>query len=186
MKQIILADQTDFNGWRDAARGLIAANIAPPDVTWSVGQANDLFGEGTLPKADGSLAVPRAFIVLAQSVILSNDPARFSVLYNLLWRIARGEKHLLNIATDRTVHRATMLAKSVRRDIHKMRAFLRFTEVPGADASKYYAWFEPDHFIVSANAGFFQTAFCVNALVYSDALLFAAMGWKDFVRGWRR
>jgi DNA polymerase len=48
-----------------------------------------------------------------------------------------------------------MLAKSVRRDLHKMRAFVRFREIDG----EFVAWFEPDHHIVRANAGFFVRRF---------------------------
>ena len=160
MKQIVLPHETDFIGWRLAARGLLAQGVAPHDAVWSVGAASDLFGEPP-PSAqiDFTLTVPRGFITLATSVILHSDPARFALLYALLWRITRGEKHLLDIPTDPMVHRATMLAKSVRRDIHKMRAFLRFTEVGGDDKSRFYAWFEPDHYIVEANAGFFQRRF---------------------------
>ncbi|CAN5149080.1 UdgX family uracil-DNA binding protein [soil metagenome] len=47
------------------------------------------------------------------------------------------------------------LAKSVRRDIHKMRAFVRFREIDG----RFVAWFEPEHHIVRANAGFFMRRF---------------------------
>ena len=47
------------------------------------------------------------------------------------------------------------MAKEVRRDIHKMRAFVRFREVAGANEPRFVAWFEPDHHIVRANAAFF-------------------------------
>lgn len=47
------------------------------------------------------------------------------------------------------------MAKAVRRDIHKMRAFLRFRELDG----RFVAWFEPEHHIVRANAGFFVRRF---------------------------
>jgi len=53
----------------------------------------------------------------------------------------------------------------VRRDIHKMRAFVRFREVPvfdplgGGMHERFVAWFEPEHHIVRANAGFFVRRF---------------------------
>jgi DNA polymerase len=53
-----------------------------------------------------------------------------------------------------------MLAKAVRRDIHKMHAFLRFREVAGVESpSRFIAWFEPDHHIVRAAARFFVDRF---------------------------
>ena len=56
------------------------------------------------------------------------------------------------------MHRALELAKSVRRDSHKMKAFVRFRAVPGED-NAFVAWFEPDHFIVDRVAPFFMRRF---------------------------
>ncbi len=162
MKQVILAHEADFAGWRDSARHLLAESVAPQDASWAVGQATDLFGETMIPPlrpAGPGQPVPLAFVELAQSVVLANDPARFALLYGLLWRMTHGEPQLMKIPIDPMLHRAEALAKSVRRDIHKMRAFLRFTEVRGDDDTDYVAWFEPEHFIVDANAGFFQRRF---------------------------
>ena len=57
------------------------------------------------------------------------------------------------------MQRAQRLAQSVRRDTHKMRAFVRFREVPEPEGARYVAWFEPDHYIVEANADFFVRRF---------------------------
>ena len=51
------------------------------------------------------------------------------------------------------------LARTVRRDIHKMRAFVRFREVTDAEGPRFVAWFEPEHHIVRANARFFVDRF---------------------------
>ena len=52
------------------------------------------------------------------------------------------------------------LQKAVYRDIHKMRAFVRFREIPtDADRRRFAAWFEPEHRVVEANAGFFARRF---------------------------
>jgi DNA polymerase len=48
------------------------------------------------------------------------------------------------------------MAKAVRRDAHKMHAFVRFREIEGP---RHVAWFEPDHFIEEAEAGFFIRRF---------------------------
>jgi uracil-DNA glycosylase len=47
----------------------------------------------------------------------------------------------------------------VRRDLHKMHAFVRFREVEDGEGKRYVAWFEPDHHIVRATAGFFVRRF---------------------------
>ena len=66
---------------------------------------------------------------------------------------------MLEQPTDPEVSRASRLAQSVRRDTHKMRAFVRFREVGEDGATRYVAWFEPEHFIVEANAAFFVRRF---------------------------
>jgi DNA polymerase len=51
------------------------------------------------------------------------------------------------------------MAKAVRRDIHKMHAFVRFREVEDGEGPRFVAWFEPEHHIVRANGGFFVRRF---------------------------
>jgi DNA polymerase len=160
MQSVVLADEVDFAGWRDAARRLAVAGIAPQHVVWSVGAAGDLFasaGEAAAPAA--AFTVSRALLGLAETAIQANDPARFGLLYGLIWRAHRGENHVLEDAADPLVQRVQRLAQAVRRDTHKMRAFLRFRAVEGDDATRYVAWFEPAHFIVEANAAFFIRRF---------------------------
>ena len=98
--------------------------------------------------------MPRAFADLARSVVCHSDPERFALLYTLLWRL-QVQRMLIDDHADPLVRKCDELAKAVRRDIHKMRAFVRFRELDGA----YVAWFEPAHHIVRANAGFFVRRF---------------------------
>jgi DNA polymerase len=56
------------------------------------------------------------------------------------------------------VRRARQLEKAVRRDVHKMHAFVRFRAVPG-EADTFIAWYEPDHYIVDLAAPFFMRRF---------------------------
>src|SRR6185436_15105926 len=82
----------------------------------------------------------------------------FGLLYRLLWRLTR-DKSLLEVATDADVQKAEALAKAVRRDKHKMTAFVRFREVTSDAGSVWIAWFEPEHHIVEATAPFFMRRF---------------------------
>jgi len=54
-----------------------------------------------------------------------------------------------------------VMAKNVRREIHKMHAFVRFRKTGEDEAGRerFVAWFEPDHFIVEAGAPFFRKRF---------------------------
>src|SRR5947209_15755366 len=163
MHFISLQSETDFDGWRTAARALALNDIAPAEVTWSVrGNQPELFeaGEGISPleTPDGTFNVPARFVELAQTAILHRDPQRFAILYRLLWRL-RNNHDLLDVATDPDVAQVAGMARAVRRDEHKMHAFVRFREVGRERESHFVAWFEPEHHIVELAAPFFVRRF---------------------------
>lgn len=134
-----------------------------------------------------AVPVPPTFLTLCATVVLHADPNRFGLLYRLLWRMAH-EPGLRHDPLDPDRLQAEQMAKAVRRDIHKMRAFVRFRTVAdggpaGADAPLlatdtlpldglgdpaprgdglehlHVAWFEPLNHIVEANAPFFKRRF---------------------------
>ena len=177
---VVLAHEVDWGGWRDAARRLILDGVPPNDIVWSVREPDDLFASapnappGEPPK--GTFNVPRALVDLAQTVIQANEPARFTLLYTLLHRAHGGERHLLEQVTDPEVQRAQRLAQAVRRDTHKMRAFVRFREVAEPEGTRYVAWFEPDNYIVEANAQFFVRRFAT--MVWSILTPYRSAHWN--------
>ncbi len=176
MNSVVLAHEVDWSGWRAAARGLALRGVAPEDVVWSVRASDDLFAEPVAaPRASGTFSVPRALVELAETVIQARDPERFALLYRLIWRAQRGEKHLLELTTDPEVQRVQRLAQAVRRDTHKMRAFVRFREVPEPEGTRYVSWFEPDHYIVEANAPFFQRRFAT--MIWSILTPYRSVHW---------
>lgn len=161
MYRVALTAPDDFDGWRAAARRLAVAGVDPADVAWQVGeQSVDLFGDTPLPaeQPGAGFAVARAFVDLAEKAILHSEPARFALLYALLCRL-RGQPGLMEDKADPLLRRVDALAKAVRRDIHKMRAFVRFREMADEGGERFVAWFEPEHHIVRANAGFFVRRF---------------------------
>lgn len=167
MKRVTLDHPTDFDGWRTAARSAALAAVPPGQIVWRVGAeaAEDLFAtdeiaDAPLPAVDQpAFNVSRAFVDLAKELILHRDPARFSLMYRLLWRL-REAPHLLADASDPDVHLAHTMSKSIHRDIHKMHAFVRFKEIVAPDGeAAFIAWFEPDHYIVEATGPFFMRRF---------------------------
>ena len=155
MQTVILPDPDDFEAWRDAARRLVLNGVSPDHIIWQTSTFDDLFATNQpLPEIEGKITVPQAFLDLAKSAICHRDPERFALLYTLLWRL-QTHRTLISDHADPLMRRIDDLAKAVRRDIHKMRAFVRFREIDG----RYVAWFEPDHHIVRANAGFFVRRF---------------------------
>jgi uracil-DNA glycosylase len=162
MPHIALSCETDFEGWRAAARALALEAVEPDDVNWSVANSSEpeLFASSQLPvNADhAAFTVPAAFMELARSVVLHRHPERFALLYRLLWRM-RTNTGLLHVGTDRDVVRIRSLARDVHRDQHKMEAFVRFREFGNGPHSRFVAWFEPDHHIVEATSPFFAQRF---------------------------
>jgi uracil-DNA glycosylase family protein len=141
MHFITLGSETDFDGWRKAARALALNDVKPFDVTWRVmGDMPELF-EPTSPPMEpphGTFNVPAKFVELADIAILHRNPERFALLYRLLWRL-RHNHDLLDIATDPDMAEVTAMAKAVRRDEHKMHAFVRFREVGREQKSHFVA-----------------------------------------------
>lgn len=157
--RITLAAGADQDGFRRAVRRLLAADTPPDRVVWNAPAGSDLFGtdaEGDAPP----VMLPRALTDLITPVVCHRDPERYALLYQLIWRTRHGEAGLLANPADRLIHRLEMMRKAIRRDLHKMHAFVRFRETLAPDGiARYIAWFEPDHYIVEATAGFFVERF---------------------------
>ncbi|UTP40747.1 UdgX family uracil-DNA binding protein [Phenylobacterium sp. LH3H17] len=156
MRVARLASQTDFAGWRAAARSLRGAGVSPEAAVWTVDGEGDLFDEVVpLPATtEGGFTVPKGFMELAEPVILHRSPERFALLYRLLWRL-QSEPNLLHIASDPDVAAARDMAGAVSKAAHKMKAFVRFRKIEDAPEETYVAWFEPAHRVTEATAPFF-------------------------------
>jgi len=147
-----------FDDWREKARALLLSGTRPDDVAWTTEDAPGLFGEEPPPADSSALTVPRAFVDLARKAVLHRDPQRFALLYRILWRLQRN-RALLEDAADPDVARIGALAKAVRRDEHKMHAFVRFKEISSENGPRFIAWFEPQHHILHETADFFVRRF---------------------------
>ncbi len=154
-----------FAAWQKIARACLQKHIPPDEMVWEEALADQpplaLFGEREThyDEISSRFFVPREFLEVARLVSLHSDSARWALLYRLLWRITHGEAKLLEIFVDPDVALLREMHKSVRHDIHKMRAFVRFRKVTGSDSPWYVAWFEPQHHIVEHNSAFFVDRF---------------------------
>ena len=175
-----------FDDWRNKARELLLASTPPEAIIWQTNDTSNLFNTNfwtagahagmsasssiDVGQADPAMParapavqtkiifVPRAFIDLARKAILHSDDNRCALLYRVLWRLQRN-RALLEDAADRDIVQLNALARSVRRDEHKMHAFVRFKEIVGEYGPRYVAWFEPQHHIVQESAAFFVRRF---------------------------
>lgn len=168
---VVLAHPADVDGWRRQARALLAARVAPERVLWRLaGAEDDLFAVAAAPAdvpattaSDDRLAVPRRFLDLASQAVCHADAARFACLYKLLWRLGPGgEPALLADAADPLIRRVETMAAQVRRETHRMHAFVRFRRVTVAEAIIHLAWFEPAHHVLARAAPFFVARFAAH------------------------
>ncbi|MGE3929824.1 MAG: UdgX family uracil-DNA binding protein [Hyphomonadaceae bacterium] len=153
-----LASDAGFEQWRDRARHFLSTGVRPEQIVW-VGESGDLLAAPLPATLDPHpVTAPKAFIAIAEHAALHIDRQRFGVLYRVLWRL-QANKRLMEDAADADVARLNALAKAVRRDMHKMHAFVRFKEISEHDGARFIAWFEPQHHIVRASADFFVRRF---------------------------
>lgn len=166
-----LAHETDFDGWRKAARAFRLEGVEPSQARFLVGEGEQggLFDTPVSARSDtdaakrepeAAFAVPKAFVDLAQVVILHRSADRFDLLYRLLWRL-RDEPDLIKVVSDADVADAMDRAKNVSRASHKMKAFVRFRQVQDDQGEAWVAWFEPAHRVLERTAPFFARRFTI-------------------------
>lgn len=150
-----------FEAWRAAARALASNGVPPDDIDWGMeGGPVGLFGEGAPLPAPREMTVPKEFVPLAKLVCAHRAEGVHDLLYRVLLRCS-GDSRLLGNRADAEVQQLEAWAKNIRRDMHKMKAFVRFREVTpqGANRRQFISWFEPDHRIEELIASFFARRF---------------------------
>ncbi len=155
-----------FEEWRGIARQLLRSRVSPGDVCFheqsSQGSLFDAAQEEqsvAAAEATTVISVPPKFLNLARVVACHRDPDRFQLLYRLLWRLTTLDSRLLEVHTDDDVYQVRRMEKAVRRDIHKMHAFVRFRKVISEEGEQFIAWHRPDHRIVRLAVPFFARRF---------------------------
>ena len=121
MREVVVSS---FESWRASARRLLAEGVPPQEVAFRQpakrAQEPTLFDapavEEAAPEEPGSpspseFLVPRAFVELARAVAPHPDPERWSLLYSVLYRLARGERDLMLRGGDRELERLRRLAE---------------------------------------------------------------------------
>ncbi|MES2889551.1 MAG: UdgX family uracil-DNA binding protein [Pseudomonadota bacterium] len=167
MPLVQLAGPTDWLGFQRATRHLIRHGRVPAEIQWATQSASpvDLFqAEDTWQASElgdhvPPVSLPAGFVALAQDVLLHDDAGRFERLYRMAWRLSR-DRRLWQDPLDPGRGELEKMAHAVRREMHKMKAFVRFREVEVAPGSvRHVAWFEPAHHVVEAVAPFFVRRF---------------------------
>jgi probable DNA metabolism protein len=141
-----LAHDTDWTGWRRATRAFVIAATEPADLTWTTGGDGD-----PVPAINGNFTLSRTLVSLAAQAFQARDPERFGVLYSLVWRAHHGGL-ALDDTEDLDLRLARRWALAARADAHRMRTLVRFAAVTFNGEPHFLGWYEPDHFVLEANA----------------------------------
>ncbi|MFO0991189.1 MAG: UdgX family uracil-DNA binding protein [Hyphomicrobiales bacterium] len=156
---VSLPRDADEAAFRAVARRGIAASLTPDELDFVSGDEPSFFAPLPETSSAPAFSVPRAFAELLSDAICNSAPDRFALLYEVLWRSLHGERELAQNHADPAVARLQKYAHHVRRDIHKMHAFVRFREHSLDGAHIYTSWFEPQHFILRRAIPFFVDRF---------------------------
>ncbi len=144
MRRVVLANETDWEGWRKAARSLVLAGTPPEEVRWAV-RSHDEDGD-PLQEGTGSFGVSRSLVAVAALAIQAREPERFDLLYRLVWQANAGKPD------EAEMRRAQGLALAVRAEAHRMRTHVRYLPMQEGNGVRYLGWYEPAHFVLEANA----------------------------------
>ena len=155
-----------FADWRNAARSLLAQQVAPDRLHWTeAASEGDLFTAQMLTEPSqptsvaiphdsasainaAAISVPRAMMSLLETAACHQSPQRWGILYVILWRWHHGERQVLS-AADPDGGQLQAMVKAVQREVHDMHAYVRFRErAEDAGAPRFVAWFEPTHHVL--------------------------------------
>ena len=169
--RVALASHDDAAGFLCGLQRCLHDDVAWDDVAWAVDEEapapahNDRPEPPPLPFAlslskGPALALPADFIALVHDVAMHRADDRFMRLHRMAERVARNPRHWDDVLHPEHAHLRRM-QQQVRREAHKTKAFVRFTRcgAEGDPATRYVAWFEPEHHIVRRVAPFFARRF---------------------------
>ena len=188
MRRHILVEPS-FADWRNHARQLLQHGFTPDEVdlqdaTHTATLALDLDLSADVPQGPSFPAPHTSKIFLQQAEIVAahRNVDRWNLLYRVLYRL-QTNRDLLKIEIDNDVARMRQMEQQVRRDLHKMHAFLRFRKllpdamdeanpfltantgtsagsVTAVDTAEHFvAWYQPDHRILPLAVPFFAERF---------------------------
>lgn len=150
---------SDFEEWRNLSRSLLQERIHFNEIDWAGSDAFSFHEKYIIKKSDVVVPVPKEFMRAAMIVSAFRDDSNWSLLYRLAYRLAYENKELLNDPLDSDILELNRRHKLVTRDMHKMKAFVRFREVIIENETHYFSWHRPDHKIVRLIAAFFRDRF---------------------------
>jgi uracil-DNA glycosylase len=154
----MLQPPLSFEEWRKRARPLLIAGVRPEDAVPAIVESEP--SDAPSIAASEQLKISPALMRLLKSISCFRTAGRYELMYRLAWRTLFENPKLLEDAADPDVRNAMLMDSAIRRDVHKMHAFVRFREVfDQNNEAAYFAWFEPEHEILRRGSEFFVKRF---------------------------
>lgn len=94
-----------FESWQAAARTLLQEEMPPAQVRWREASNVQQPSLHHATTSSGTVKVPRQFLEQARQAAAASDPARWQILYDVLWRLVHENRALLNASNDPGVRR---------------------------------------------------------------------------------
>jgi probable DNA metabolism protein len=155
----------DFETWKSKTKQMLNQNVHPREILWQNINDNSTqkLLESSRENQDESTCkvykVSRALIHLAEIVSFHKDNQKWELLYSVLWRSLHGEPFLLDGETDYQVRRLLLMRKQVRREIRKIKTFVRFKKAATPRGEHLVAWYECEHDVLKHAVPFYKRRF---------------------------
>ncbi len=178
MKRISI--EPTFAAWRRAARELLLQEVEPARIEWvecdldasshsnhsgNSGNSSLSTNAGThtpnVPDSPATTpavaapAIPRELLARLKTAACFRAPDRWSLLYRILWRWTRGERHVLDLLD----HDGALLDQRIRSVEHETDDLLLLTLFRRRDPSmglpEFVGWYEPHHDLLERAAARF-------------------------------
>lgn len=178
-----------YLAWREQALRALAEGWSPEELCWAEaspasGRQGKQIGleyealhtplsppvslqepQAQQPVSSVSVRISKGLAALLQDAALCRAPARWALLYRVLWRWHQGDRSVESVA-DEDGARLYEMAKAVRKEKHDMMAYVRFRHCGKGMQPEYWAWFEPEHDVLEWIADYFSkrmggTSWCI-------------------------
>jgi uracil-DNA glycosylase len=154
----MLPQSASFEEWRNRARPMLGAGV-PPDIAVNGLVELDDAAFASI-QSMRPVSLPAVLMGLLDRLCCFRSADRYELMYRLAWRTLYENSKLLEDAADADVRTATLMDAAIRRDVHKMHAFVRFREVVDETGEPaFFGWFEPEHEILRRGSVFFTKRF---------------------------
>lgn len=162
-REVVVAEL--FESWKNQARESLKNSIEPEEVSFqSLGDTQLSIGFGEALKrvkekrntTEYNFKISRSVLSFLKYISCNKSESRWKQMYTLVYRINNGERDLLEDPSDSLTNSLKLMHQQVRRDRHKMTAFVRFRETPDR---RYFAFYRPEHYITELSSSFFKKRF---------------------------